>query len=167
MTRRFKCVAVGGTFDRLHEGHKALLTRACQVGERVIVGIATGKLLEKKVRKELIYPYEKRVEAVREFLLHIGCLDKALIFPISNRFGTTAEDPQIEALIVSEETAPIIADINQVRAKRGLQPLHRVLVKMVLGMNGKPIKSSALREIEAAKQQNRKSANDDAIRRFF
>ena len=151
--RRYKCVAVGGTFDHLHEGHKALLSKACEVGETVVIGVATGKLLEKKERKELIYPYEKRVKDTKEFLATIKCLNKAQLVPISTRFGTTAESPEIDALVVSEETAPIIKDINQVRVKRGLQPLHKVLVKMVLGEDGKPIKSSTIREIEASKRR--------------
>jgi pantetheine-phosphate adenylyltransferase len=155
--RKFKCVAVGGTFDRLHDGHKALLCKACEVGERVIIGVATGKLLEDKVGKELIYPYEQRVNDIKKFLASIGCLNRTLLAPIYSQFGTAAEDPQIEALVVSEETAPIIKDINQARTKRGLQPLHKVLVEMVLGTNGKPIKSTILRQAEAAKRQNEKS----------
>jgi pantetheine-phosphate adenylyltransferase len=150
--RRFKCVAVGGTFDRLHEGHKALLRKACDTGETVIIGVATGKLLENKVKKELIYPYEHRVNDIKEFLASIGCIDRALLVPIFSQFGTTTEDAKIEALVVSEETAPIIKDINQERVKRGLQPLHKVLVKMVLGTNGKPIKSTTIRQIEAHKR---------------
>lgn len=156
--RKFKCVAVGGTFDHLHEGHKALLRKACEVGERVIIGVATGKLLENKIRKELIYPYEQRINEIKKFLASAGCLDRALVVPILTQFGTTAEDPQIEALVVSEETAPIIKNINQARVKRGLQPLHKVVVKMVVGTNRKPIKSTALRQIEAGKRQNGKNA---------
>jgi pantetheine-phosphate adenylyltransferase len=119
--------------------------------------VATGKLLENKVRKELIYPYEQRVDDIKKFLASIGCLDRAVLAPISSQFGITAEDPQIEALVVSEETSPIIKNINRARAKRGLQPLHKVLVKMVLGTNGKPIKSTTLRQIEADKRRNEKS----------
>jgi pantetheine-phosphate adenylyltransferase len=123
----------------------------------VVIGVATGKLLEKKERKELIYPYEKRVEDAKEFLASIKCLNRAQLVPISTRFGTTAESPEIDALVVSEETAPIIKDINQARVERGLRPLHRVLVKMVPGEDGKPIKSSKLREIEADKRRNLRS----------
>jgi pantetheine-phosphate adenylyltransferase len=120
----------------------------------VVIGVATGKLLEKKERKELIYPYEKRVEDAKEFLASIKCLDRAQLIPISTQFGTTAESPEIDALVISEETAPVIKSINHERVKRGLQPLHRVLVKMVLGEDGKPIKSSTIREIEASKRRN-------------
>jgi pantetheine-phosphate adenylyltransferase len=155
--RKFKIVAVGGTFDHLHEGHKALLRKACDVGERVIIGVATGKLLEDKVGKELIYPYEQRVNDIKKFLASEGCLDRALLVPISSQFGTTAEDPQLEALVVSEETAPTVKNINQTRVKRGLRRIHKVVIKMVLGTNGKPIKSTTLRQIEASKRQNKKS----------
>jgi pantetheine-phosphate adenylyltransferase len=155
--RRFKVVAVGGTFDHLHEGHKALLRKACEVGERVIIGIATEKLLENKVRKERIYPYEQRVNDVKEFLAFEGCLDRVLLVPISSQFGTTDENSEIEAIVVSEETAPVVKSINQARIKRGFQPLHKVVIKMVLGTNGKPIKSTTLRQIEADQRQYEKS----------
>jgi pantetheine-phosphate adenylyltransferase len=151
--QRFKCVAVGGTFDHLHEGHKALLRKACQVGERVIVGVATEKLLTKKLKKELIYPYERRADDIKKFLTSEACIQRAEIIPISSQFGITADDPRIEALVVSEETAPVVKSINQERSKKGLKPLRPVIVKMVLGRNGKPIKSTALREIEATKQK--------------
>ncbi|RLI21218.1 phosphopantetheine adenylyltransferase, partial [Candidatus Bathyarchaeota archaeon] len=36
MTRKFKAVAVGGTFDEFHRGHRALLSKAFEVGERVL-----------------------------------------------------------------------------------------------------------------------------------
>jgi pantetheine-phosphate adenylyltransferase len=148
---QFRYIAVGGTFDRLHEGHKALLRKAFQVGRKVIIGVATGKLLEGKARREILYSYERRVNDIKDFLASEGYLERAELVPISDQFGTTADDPQIEAVVVSEETAAVVQEINRARKKKGLRPLRSVVIRMVLDKNGEPIKSTKLRETEQSR----------------
>jgi pantetheine-phosphate adenylyltransferase len=147
--RRFKRVGVGGTFDRLHDGHKALLRKAFESGEKVIIGVATGNLLNNKSRKEMIYPYERRVEDIKKFLASEGCLQRAEIVPISDPFGTAATDPEMEAVAVGEKTRITVKDINKARRERNLHSLHPLVVKTVRDKTGKPIKSSGIREEEA------------------
>ena len=49
-SRRFKQSCLGGTFDRLHAGHKILLSEALLVAtQRVVVGLAYGDLLQQKL----------------------------------------------------------------------------------------------------------------------
>jgi pantetheine-phosphate adenylyltransferase len=151
---RFDYVAVGGTFDRLHEGHKALLRRAFQVGRNVIIGVATDELLSGKANKELIYSYDRRVSMIKDFLASEGFLERAELVPISDRFGTTADDPRIQAVVVSKETAPVIQQINTARERNGLHSLRPVVIEMVLDSNGQPIRSTKLRETAAGKKAN-------------
>ncbi|MEM2673784.1 MAG: adenylyltransferase/cytidyltransferase family protein, partial [Candidatus Bathyarchaeia archaeon] len=40
---RFRVVAVGGTFDELHKGHKTLLMTAFEHGENVLIGLCTDE----------------------------------------------------------------------------------------------------------------------------
>jgi pantetheine-phosphate adenylyltransferase len=147
--RRFKRVGVGGTFDRLHDGHKTLLRKAFESGDKVIIGVATGNLLKNKFRKEMIYPYERRVEDIKKFLASERYLQRAEITPISEPFGPAATDPEMEAIVVGEETKIAVKDINKVRGERNLRLLQQLVVKTVRDKAGKPIKSSRIREEEA------------------
>jgi cytidyltransferase-like protein len=151
---RFDYVAVGGTFDRLHEGHKTLLRKAFEVGKNVIIGVATGELLSGKANAELIYSYERRVREIREFLASEKLLQRAELISIRDRFGTTADDPRIEAVIVSEETAPVVQEINMARKKNGLHAVRAIVIDMVLDNRGRPIKSTGLREADAKRRGN-------------
>lgn len=58
-------VVLGGTFDRIHEGHSVLLTIAtAHAQNRIVVGLSSGVLLAKKRFANYVQPY-----ALRHFLL--------------------------------------------------------------------------------------------------
>ena len=75
---RHHSVAVGGTFDHLHAGHKLLLTMTALVldpepspGWCIAVGITGDELLKNKQYREVLESFEQRLSAVRHFLLDI------------------------------------------------------------------------------------------------
>lgn len=74
-------VAVGGTFDHLHAGHKLLLTAtalllqptngASKAYRRLVVGITGDELLKKKKYAEYLKSWQQRQHDVVDFLLSI------------------------------------------------------------------------------------------------
>ena len=61
--------AVGGTFDRLHNAHKVLLSVACVLAqEQLVVGVACKHRVSRTTAITLLQPYAERVE----HLLGIG-----------------------------------------------------------------------------------------------
>ena len=66
-------VVLGGTFDRLHPGHKVLLSTAVlRCNTRLTVGVTSPALLTKKTLPELIQPVEDRMRGVESFLYQVS-----------------------------------------------------------------------------------------------
>lgn len=117
-------VVVGGTFDRLHGAHKTLLNISCLLAnKRFLIGVCDQDLLKKKVLKELIEPYALRVQRLTEFLLDIKPSLHYEIVPLSDPFGPSVVDSQLQCIIVSEETRKGGESVNKKRFENGLPGL--------------------------------------------
>ncbi len=148
LTTRFAKVAVGGTFDELHRGHKTLLIKAFELGERVLIGLSSDDLVAKLTKPHVTASYEERRDSVREWLSELGLADRAEIVPLFDAFGSTIKDPEIEALVVSEETRPNAEKINVLRKKAGFPMLEIVSISMVPSQNCGPISTTRIRRGE-------------------
>ena len=146
--KKFRKVAVGGTFDELHKGHRILLIKAFEIGEHVLIGLCTDEFVKKMDKPHLTAPYEERLKELRAFLKASGVSDKAEIIPLNDPYGSTLTDTCIEALVVSEETEKIALKINQKRSEAQLPPLTIVTISMVPAENYKPISTTRIREGE-------------------
>ena len=66
-------VALGGTFDNIHNGHRLLLVQSALLAERrIMVGVSSGPLLANKVLTELIKPIEVGGHYLMTFVLIIN-----------------------------------------------------------------------------------------------
>ena len=119
----YPVVALGGTFDHLHAGHKILLSMAAWIAdEKVIVGVtgpfsvrheetvqlsgcADDALLTKKDNRDVLESLPERIQGVRRFMELFKPSLVYEIVPINDVYGPTATDPNIQALVVSKETA--------------------------------------------------------------
>ena len=66
---QFEYGCLGGTFDRLHGGHKLLLEVAFKLAKKVLIGITTDNLAKNgKEIPDLIWNFKKRTKDVTDFL---------------------------------------------------------------------------------------------------
>ena len=92
-------VCLGGTFDRLHEGHKILLSEAALRCEKVItVGVTDETMLKSKKVADLIEDTEIRIQNVKDFLFDIRGHDKDFITAISDPFGPAITDESLTCI---------------------------------------------------------------------
>jgi pantetheine-phosphate adenylyltransferase len=145
---KFRKVAVGGTFDEFHRGHKVLLMKAFEIGEHVLIGLCSDEFVRKMGKPHITASYEERLKELWAFLKTLGLSDKAEIVPLNDSYGITVTDKCIEALVVSEETERIAIKINQKRTEARLPPLAIVTIKMVPAENYKPISTTRIRQGE-------------------
>ncbi len=143
--KRFKKVAVGGTFDELHRGHKTLLTQAFDLGDRVVIGLSSDELVARLVKPHITASYIERQEGLKEWLSERALSDLAEIVPLYDAYGSSIKDPEIQAIVVSEETKPTAEKINQRRQIAGLPLLEIVSIGMVPSQNCSPISTTRIR----------------------
>ena len=92
-------VCLGGTFDRLHEGHKILLSEAALRCDKVItVGVTDENMLKSKKVADLIQDTEVRIQNVKDFLFDIRGHDKDFITAISDPFGPAITDESLTCI---------------------------------------------------------------------
>ncbi len=143
----YKLVICGGTFDRLHSGHKAFLLYAFEKGEHVLIGLTSDAYVTKVKKNADIFPFEKRLEELKEFLNTKGLLERAKIVAIDSRFDETQiEEHTGAALLVSEETKNAGEEINKEREKQGFAPLPLLIFPLIAGNNEERISSSKIRD---------------------
>ena len=124
-------VVLGGTFDRLHPGHKILLSSALlRCDRRLTVGVTARDLLSKKVLPELIQPVRQRMEGVESFLTAVRPGVERNIVEIPDPFGPSIVLPELQCIVGSQETERGCQAVNARRAEAGLAQLDTVLINM-------------------------------------
>jgi cytidyltransferase-like protein len=146
--KKFRKVAVGGTFDELHRGHKTLLMEAFEIGDRVLIGLSSDELVSKLSKPHITATFEERQQWLKSFLKDLDFAERAEIVPLFDAFGSTIKDPEISALVVSKETEPVAEKINERRKQAGLPTLKIFAISMVPSQNCGPISTTRIRRGE-------------------
>lgn len=141
-------VAVGGTFDELHRGHKVLLMEAFEIGEQVLIGLCSDEFVRKLGKPHVTASYDERLKELQTFLTNLNFDTRAEIIPLNDSFGPTITDQCIRGLVVSEETKSTAEVINKERRKKGLHPLKIIAINMVPSQNCAPISTTRIRRGE-------------------
>ena len=142
--KKYRKVVVGGTFDRLHLGHKALLRKAFEVGKYIYIGLTSDEIIKNKPYAERILPYELRLRDLLKFF-EINGYKNYRIIKIYSAIGFADRIKSLDAIVVSEETYKGALLVNRAREEKGLKPLDIVVIKLVKSKLGDKISSSLIR----------------------
>ncbi|MFB6117779.1 phosphopantetheine adenylyltransferase [Halosegnis sp.] len=138
-------VALGGTFDPVHDGHRALFARAFELGD-VTVGLTSDELAPKtRSEDRYVRPFAERKRDLEGVLTEFAN-DHGREFEVRRLEEPTgiATEPGFDALVVSPETVEGGHRINDIREERGLDPLDIEVVEHVRAEDGGIISSTRI-----------------------
>ncbi|WP_115863306.1 phosphopantetheine adenylyltransferase [Halorussus litoreus] len=138
-------VALGGTFDPVHDGHRALFERAFELGD-VTVGLTSDELAPKTRHEDrYVRPFDERQADLEDELTTLAD-EYGRAFEVRELTEPTgiATEPQFDALVVSPETRDGAERINDIRADRDLDPLEIEIVPHVHAEDGDIISSTRI-----------------------
>ena len=138
-------VGTGGTFDRLHDGHKLLIETALKVSNKVVIGLTTQKMLKRKKFAELIEDFETRKKNLENFISSIGGSDRAEIIELTNPYGPPIKEAEYEGIVASQETFLNSVRLNELRVANGFNALVIILIPMIMGKSDQRLSSTAIR----------------------
>jgi pantetheine-phosphate adenylyltransferase len=146
---KLNLVATGGTFDYIHIGHIKLLSTAFDKGHHVIIGVTSDEFVKRfKVSSSIKNNYLRRLSNLKNNIA-INFKDvNYTIIKLDDEFGPVIYSPEIQAIVVSEETLVKVKEINEIRIKNHLDPLGVIVVAIARSSDGKPISSTRIRNGE-------------------
>lgn len=144
----YKLVALGGTFDVLHAGHRQLLSEAFRLGDLVLIGVTSDRFVARLDKKHQVRSFSSRVHDLNVFLKTRGWLSRARVTALREPYGPAARRRKLQALVVSRKTLASGRRLNERRKQNGLQPVDLRIVNLVTAADGKPISTTRIRNGE-------------------
>lgn len=142
---KFKYGVLGGTFDRLHAGHKDLLDSAVMQSENLTIGLSTKKIYSRKMLSQIIEPYKYREDKIKEYIRSKNSNINLNIIPLNDVYGTTLEENDFDVIFVTDSTYDSAIDINGKRASLGMRKMEVNKVPLRKDENGEVISSERIR----------------------
>ena len=144
---RFSLIAMGGTFDIIHQGHITLLSTGFEISDKVIIGLTSDEFVQKKGKIPL-HKYDERLKNLTLTIFKTFPDAYFEIIQLNNDFGPAVLEKEVQALIVSDETSDQGNVLNKLRTERNLPLVEIVVVPMFLAKDGVRISSTRIKNSE-------------------
>ena len=147
----YKLVAIAGTFDRLHKGHRFFISEAFKQGEKVLIGLTSDNFAISKLKSQnsnlqlKSQNYQERNRQLEIYLKEEGFLERSTITGIDDVYGPAVKNNQIEALVVTSDTYEGGRKVNEKRQSLGLTSLKLLQIPLVMAEDHKRIASTRIR----------------------
>lgn len=150
MLKKFRTLGLGGTFDRLHPGHKLFLDIAGHYGQSINIGLITSTYLSKrvKIQGEKIEDYHFRRKMLLDYLVKRNISSFISDIDTIDMDRYLATEGKLDALVISQETIKGAIEINQLRKTAKKPKLTLIIVPFVIREDGRTESSTRLREEE-------------------
>ena len=138
-------VVLGGTFDPVHDGHRALFERAFSRGS-VTVGLTSDEYAtETRSEDRVVRPYRERRDALEAELDRFAeKYDREYTVRPIDGPTDVATEAGFEVLVVSAETADVGEEVNRRRRERGHEPLDIEVADRRTAEDGGPISATRI-----------------------
>ena len=141
-TPRFQRCLVGGTFDRLHAGHRLLLAAASKAAAHVEIHVTSDAMADRKSVNMQSFE-TRRDELLNWVATHAP--NRVSVHELDDQHGPAPTHPTADAIVATPETKAECERINERRVDNGLHPLHIIEVAHLTDINGDIISSSRMR----------------------
>ncbi|MCL4339218.1 DUF359 domain-containing protein [Patescibacteria group bacterium] len=174
----YKTIALAGTFDRLHKGHRFFIRQAFYQSRNVLIGLASDEYVQGKLKTQMshlacgraninlfdklrvdtdgsrsiktqTFSFKERKRELENFLREEKLLDRVEIVKIDDMYGPAIDvNSRIEALAITPETSRGGKEVNRRRRRLGLDALPLITISLVLSEDTKRISSTRIRNGE-------------------
>lgn len=152
--KKYKKVLIGGTFDRLHVGHKAFIKASLSLGEELVLGLTSDEYVRNKKKIRNALSFTDRKKELEDFLSELSALERVEIKKIEKNEIPDHLEEKLDVIIVTQNTLQGAESLNTAREKKGLPPLPIVVVPLVKGQGDIVVSSTRIRNSEIDRKGN-------------
>jgi len=144
---KYRTLALAGTFDRLHYGHRVFISQAFRKSDKIIIGLTSDTFVQNKIsnKRPRAKSYHDRENELIMFLEENDWKKRSRIVKIDDVYGPAIEGNGIEAILATQDSIAGARQVNEKRLELGLAPLSIEEVSLVKAEDGGTISSTRIR----------------------